>query len=348
MFRLKSKEALGESRTAGFRDEAKVPSALGSRGEKVDDTPVGIDEPGGVTSGHEGGVGGSWRYIRTPKANKSVELIFDYCAVQGGSQVGDGLDSEEGKRRGDGGGGDNRGVSLGVRGGDGFDNEDKDPRFNDQGLKNPKPRMSLLKFGRRNKRAFEGAQTPNDDAKGKKASVATPSTPISEASRRTVAFGDNFHHMPHIGETLLEHQRRCLVPILINLADKSNARVADNASTLISDAMHLRNVNSHRWNRMSLRFYKARNSHAYHVVGFLLITAHTALSVFEAPRDEWEFVTDYLKFASESIQKDTCYTVNVVILTLYVLDVVIQLLYQRISWHEVDWASDYVKKRGEA
>ncbi|GMH62502.1 hypothetical protein TrRE_jg2095 [Triparma retinervis] len=299
-----------------------------------------------VPSGSVSGPGESCS-ARTPKANESVKLIFDYVDSQRVVGEGDEQESGGGESGGGGsvGGADDRNRSGNrVRG-----DSEKDPAF--KGRRKTKMKMSLLRFGKSNKKALYSkpksqglvspatqTETPIDNSNS--------ATPRGSGSRRSV-YGDNFNkQMPHIGETLLEHQRRTLVPKLRDIADRENTRVADNASTLISDAMHLRNVNAHRWNKFSLRFYKARNSRAYHVLGFMVIMAHTVLSMFESPREEWEHVTDYLKFANEAVQKNVCSWANYIFVTIYLLDIVVQLCYQRIAWHDVDWASDYVKNRG--
>ncbi|GMI44461.1 hypothetical protein TrCOL_g1799 [Triparma columacea] len=332
MFRRFSRKG-GQSENGGEGGVSVIASSGGDVGLGADmaimaDTPS-AGGPGSQAKVPSESVPGSGEahYARTPKANESVKLIFDYVDSQ---EKPSGVE----ERTGGGGDRDDCGDDSGVAAVD-----EKDPAFK----KRRKTKINLLRFGRRNKKALYG--------KPKSERLMSPATqvdttPNNATSRRSV-YGDGFNkHMPQIGETLLEHQRRTLLPKLRYIADVENSRVADNASTLISDAMHLRNVNSHRWNKVSLRFYKARNSRAYHIFGFMVIMAHTVLSMFESPRDEWEHVTEYLKFADEAVQKNVCSWANFIIVSIYFLDIVVQLCFQRVAWHDVDWASTYVLERG--
>ncbi|GMH82854.1 hypothetical protein TrVE_jg2143 [Triparma verrucosa] len=193
-------------------------------------------------------------------------------------------------------------------------------------------RLSLSLFGRSNKRAFSGA---------------SPDKPRSRSSsnRKNTVTDD---HIDHIGETVIDHVRRLILPSLISLSDQSYTSVSHFATPLISDAMHLRSIYSHRWNPLALSFYKLRNSHTYRNMMFVTILLHTCSIAFVPPRGSWESVSTTLRLFEEEEQTQYLNIVNYCILAVYILDLLIQAFYQHIYWSDVDWASDYVKKTSKA
>ncbi|GMH76167.1 hypothetical protein TL16_g06993 [Triparma laevis f. inornata] len=125
----------------------------------------------------------------------------------------------------------------------------------------------------------------------------------------------------------------------------NQTNVSGFATPLISDAMHLRSIYSHRWNPLSLSFYRLRNSHSYRNFMFAIILVHTCSIAFVPPRDDIDFENVSPSFHLTSYKSQTFYLnlLNYIILSLYLFDLIIQLFYQHVYWRDVDWAKDYVK-----
>jgi len=136
------------------------------------------------------------------------------------------------------------------------------------------------------------------------------------------------------------------MPTLLASAADLPTGPASYASVLVSDAMHLRSIYSHRYTPCALKFYKIRNSHMYHRLGFTIVLLHTVLLMFESPRGQWELITPWLKFADQSTQEFWCWLLNTVFLVLYLIDLSFQLIYSQLYWRDVDWANEFVKKKG--
>lgn len=115
------------------------------------------------------------------------------------------------------------------------------------------------------------------------------------------------------------------MPLLLESAAASNHGVAEFSSTLVSDAMHLRSIYSHRWTAVALRAYKLRNSHTYRLGGFILVLLHVLMLSLEAPRGEWELLPAWLRWFTADTQATLTTALNIGGLALYALD----LLYVR-------------------
>ena len=144
----------------------------------------------------------------------------------------------------------------------------------------------------------------------------------------------------HIGETISEHAKRLLLPSLVSLSDTYRCNVSHYTSSLISDAMHLRNVYSHRWNPLALRFYRIRNTHGYRSFAFFVVAAHTASLIFDAPRGEWDKVISRVRLSDEATQKYACALVNTIGLVIYIIDIAVQCTFVKLCWRDVDWAGE--------
>jgi len=148
--------------------------------------------------------------------------------------------------------------------------------------------------------------------------------------------------MTELGDQITHHAKNTVLKEIIKEAAKQKIEVSQFATRLISDAMHLRDIHSHRWTLFALKAHKFRNSHRYHQIFVTFIVFHFSVIVLEAPRGDWNSA---LHVFEEEHQLMICKVINVVSLGVYVLDILIQCAFQHVYWQDVDYSLTLNKRR---